>query len=129
MNEPKLVPVTRHEKNLRALKCVVSHRTPVTLHHCHGGSMKDLFRNPGMAQKACPYLQIPLHSNYHTGQFGIDSGMGTTGWVAEWERTFGRQLDHLRDVSGQLGYDVIRSAKLWIQQNNRRLILARPSSH
>lgn len=90
--------------------------------------MKDLFRNPGMAQKACPYLQIPLHLSYHTGQFGIDSGVGVTGWVGEWERTFGRQLDHLTDVSGQLGYDVIRSAKLWIEQHNHRLISARRSN-
>ena len=90
--------------------------------------MKDIFPNPGMAQKACPYLQIPLHANYHIGQFGIDSGMGVTGWVAEWERTFGRQIDHLTEVSGQLGYDVIRSARLWIERNNRRLTLARRSN-
>ncbi len=122
---PKLIPVSRHEKNLRQLKCIVSHRTPVTLHHCHGGSMKEVFINPGMGQRACPYLQIPLHANYHIGEFGIDTGMGTTGWVAEWERTFGRQIDHLTEVSGLLGYDVIQSAKLWIEQNNRRLILGR----
>ncbi len=125
---PKLIAVSRHEKNLRQLKCVVSHRTPVTLHHCHGGSMKERFPNPGMAQKACPYLQIPLHANYHIGEFGIDSGMGVTGWVDEWERTFGQQIDHLTEVSGLLGYDVIRSAKLWIEQNNRRLTLARRSN-
>jgi len=87
--------------------------------------MKEVFINPGMGQRACPYLQIPLHANYHIGEFGIDTGMGTTGWVAEWERTFGSQLDHLTEVSGLLGYDVIRSAKLWIEQNNRRLILGR----
>lgn len=90
--------------------------------------MKDAFPNPGMGQRACPYLQIPLHAKYHTGLFGIDNGQGIAGWVDEWELAFGRQLDHLSDVSGQLGYDVIEAAKLWIQQNNRRLTLDQNSS-
>ena len=117
MNE--LVPISRHEKNLRQLRCVVSERSPVTLHHCHGGSMLVLFENPGMGERACAYLQIPLHMDYHTGTFGIDAGTGTFKGVREWEAAFGTQTEHLTEVSGLLGYDVIASAKLWIQQNNR----------
>lgn len=118
MNEP--VSIFRHEKNLRQLRCVVSSRTPVTLHHVHGGSMTELFENPGWGQRACPYLQIPLHMDYHTGTFGIDAGTGTFKGVREWECAFGTQAEHLIDVSGQLGYDVMEIAKLWIHQNNRR---------
>jgi len=71
-----MVSITRHEKALRDLRCVVSHKTPVTLHHCHGGSMNyiDDLPNPGMAQKNNPFLQIPLHADFHTGNCGIDSG-------------------------------------------------------
>lgn len=80
--------------------------------------MLELFENPGMAQKACPYLQIPLHVDYHTGTFGVDTGMGIIKGVVEWEREFGSQADMLKEVSGLVGYDVIQSAKLWIHKNN-----------
>lgn len=81
--------------------------------------MCELFENPGMGQRACPYLQIPLHMDYHVGIFGIDAGTGTFKGVREWEAAFGTQTEHLTEVSGLLGYDVIASAKLWIHKNSR----------
>ena len=81
--------------------------------------MVEVFTNPGMAQRACPYLQIPLHADYHVGTFGIDAGTGTFKGVREWECAFGNQSDMLIEVSGLVGYDIIQSAKLWIDQNSK----------
>lgn len=115
--------VSAHEKSLRGLPCCVSRLRPVTLHHCHGGSIKLAGWHVGIAQKQNPYLQIPLHEKYHTGIFGIDGGMG----VLRWERGFGTQVKHLQWVIDQLGYNVFELAKQWEEKhrskslNNRRL--------
>ncbi len=111
-----MLPVSRHEKNLRQMRCVVSMLYPVTLHHCHGGSMLDLgpaFQNPGMAERNNPFFQIPIVLKYHVGPMGID---GSTG-VVEWERTFGSQVDFLEEVNGQLDYDLWEQATLWSNEN------------
>lgn len=81
--------------------------------------MIEFFTNPGVAQRSCPYLQIPLHADYHTGTFGIDAGTGTFKGVREWECAFGKQIDMLNEVSGLVGYNVIQSARIWIQQNSK----------
>jgi hypothetical protein len=96
------VTVTSHERALRQLPCCVSDRTPVTLHHCHGGSILDAGFPVGMALKQNPFLQIPLHAEYHVGNFGIDYGEG----VLTWEQKFGTQVEHLRWVQEKLGYPV-----------------------
>lgn len=101
--------VRTHEKNLRELPCCVSRLRPITLHHCHGGSIKQLGWHVGMGQRQNPYLQIPLHEKYHTGVFGIDGGLG----VIRWEGGFGSQVSHLEWVIGQLGYDVFELAREW----------------
>ena len=94
------VTMTQHIKNLRQLPCAVSRRTPVTLHHCHGGSMKDLGWHVGMGQKQNPFLQIPLHAEFHVGNNGIDYGVG----VLTWEKKYGTQVDMLQWTWEQLGY-------------------------
>lgn len=103
------ITVSQHEKNLRQLRCAVCRSTQVTLHHCHGGSIKDAGWHVGMAQKQNPFLQIPLHQLYHTGDLGIDYGYG----VESWEDAFGKQMDHLEWVNGQLPYDIWELAKAW----------------
>jgi len=116
--EPRKISVSRHEKNLRELRCVVSMQYPVTLHHCHGGSMLDLgpgFPNPGMAEKNNPFLQIPLLLRYHTGSMAIDGSMG----VETWEEIFGKQVDFLIEVNGQLEYDIWEQAILWNNENSK----------
>lgn len=93
--------ITEHERNLRALPCSVSGMKPVTLHHCHGGSMLLAGWPVGMGQRQNPWLQLPLHAEYHVGSRGIDSGTG----VRTWEARYGDQLTHLRELDLALGYD------------------------
>jgi len=103
------ISVTQHQKNLRTLPCIVTEMTPVTLHHCHGGSMKLRGWHVGVAQKQNPWLQIPLHESLHTGSHGIDSGMG----VETWEKRFGSQWGYLEEVRELLGYDIFRMAQMF----------------
>lgn len=112
-----MISVTQHEKNLRLLRCIVSHKIPPTLHHCHGGSMNyiDGLPNPGMAQKNNPFLQIPIHEDFHIGNWGVDSGTG----VERWEELFGPQEELLHEVSELLGYDVFQEALEWDKLNRK----------
>lgn len=61
----------------------------------------------GRSQKGSGWLVIPLAAEYHTGNKGIDSGMG----VETWERCYGSQVEHLKTVSALLGVDVFAKAK------------------
>ncbi len=115
---PRRISVSKHEKNLRLMCCVVTMQHPVTLHHCHGGSMKELgpgIRSPGMGERNNPFFQIPLLLKYHTGPFGIDGSMG----VIRWESVFGSQVGFLKEVNGHLDYDLWEQAKLWSKKNWR----------
>lgn len=112
-----MISVSQHEKNLRELPCAVSRMTPVTLHHCHGGSMKSEGWHVGTGQRQNPYLQIPLHAKYHLGSFGVDAGLG----VETWESHFGAQTDLLDWVRSQLGYDVWTLATEWERENRQQL--------
>ncbi len=112
--EPQRISVSKHEKNLRKLRCIVTEMFPVTLHHCHGGSMIYLGEgNPGMGEKNNPFYQIPLMMEYHVGQRGIDGSMGVDGW----EALYGRQVDLLGEVNEQLDYNLWEQAKLWSKEN------------
>ena len=110
------ISVTAHEKVLRLIPCVVSDMRPVTLHHCHGGSMKDMQWHVGVAQRQNPFLQIPLHEMYHTGNYGIDSGMG----VETWERKFGAQTKHLNSIDALLNYDLWDMVVQWEHENRSK---------
>ena len=105
--------VTEHERNLRAMPCVVSGNWPVTLHHAHGGSMRELgpdYPSPGMGQKNNPFLQIPLHYSYHyIGAEAIDYGIG----VETWEARYGAQVLLLDVVNKRLPYDLWQAAREW----------------
>jgi hypothetical protein len=105
-----IVSVTAHERGLRELPCAVSGRDRVSLHHCHGGSMKLLGWHVGMGQKQNPFLQIPLAPELHyIGPDAIDGGIG----VESWERKYGTQVEHLGWVAEQLGYDIFALARAW----------------
>lgn len=110
---PQRISVTRHEKNLRGLRCCVSASPFVTLHHTHGGSVQDAGWHVGVALKQNPFLQIPLQDIFHIGDRGIDTGFG----VRSWEYIFGTQMEHLRSVNEQLDYDIWEQAELWNKQN------------
>lgn len=62
-----LLEVNLHEMNLRRLRCMVTNNPAVTLHHCHGGSIKEVGLHVGTGQRQNPFLQIPLHAKYHIG--------------------------------------------------------------
>ena len=112
------IPVSVHEKRLRQMRCVISAHTEVTLHHTHGGSMLILdldLPNPGMAQRNNPFLQIPIHAQYHTGEYGVDTGMGKFKSVEQWEEAFGSQVSFLHEVNAQLPYDLWQQARRWAE--------------
>lgn len=112
MTQHKTTSVTKHEKYLRELRCCVSKSIWITLHHCHGGSVKDHGWHVGMGQKQNPFLQIPLSWMFHTGDHGIDR-IG----VKTWEQQFGSQMEKLRWVNDQLPYDLFEQAKMWESKN------------
>lgn len=121
-DDPRRVPVSRHESNLRRLRCVVSGATyGITLHHAHGGSMLMLdapFHNPGMGERSNPFFQIPIHEQYHVGEYGIDAGLG----VDEWEMLFGTQLSFLHTVDAQLSYNIWQQAEMWLQKHRKETV-------
>lgn len=60
----------------------------------------------GLGAKTSDWLVIPLAARYHTGDYGIDGGLG----VLEWESRFGSQVGHLDDVCRELGINVWKRA-------------------
>ena len=106
--------VSEHHKNVRALRCVITNNPAVTLHHCHGGSLTELGYASGMAQRGAgsEALVIPLKAEFHVGDEGIDYGVG----VETWERWYGTQIEHLKDIGEQLGYDLFSLAKDWAEK-------------
>lgn len=91
------------------MPCVVTCRSPVTLHHCHGGSLTEEYPHlaRGKSQKTSDWLVIPIHADLHYGNHGIDSGVG----VLTWEMKWGRQTDYLRRVIEETGVDVFMRAE------------------
>ena len=104
-----MISKSAHHRAVRQMPCVVTRRLPVTLHHCHGGSMteEDPHLMRGKAQKVSDYLVIPVVADLHYGNMGIDGFGGVKGWEELW----GRQTDFLRKVSEHVGYDVVKLAE------------------
>jgi hypothetical protein len=104
----------KHWEKVRALGCCVSNTDQgVTIHHCHGGSVVDFFGKecmPGEGQRQNHFLVIPLAEKYHTGDYGIDTGMGMFKGVKDWERVMGKQVDWLNWVNKHLEYDIFELA-------------------
>lgn len=109
------VAIRKHDQNVRELRCVITRSPFVTMHHCHGGSMKDAGWHVGMGQKQNPFLQIPLREDYHVGDMGIDR-IG----VLTWENLYGTQMEHLMWVNDQLPYDIWRLASRWEEEHRGR---------
>lgn len=98
--------IQRHWDQVGQLRCVVSARPAPTLHHCHSGSISKLGITRGISQKPSDWLVIPLDAEFHTGKYGIDTGMG----VEVWEKRFGSQEGHLDEVCRLLGFNVWQKA-------------------
>lgn len=96
--------IEKHFGRLVELGCVVC-MAPAIVHHCHGGSMRDVGVHKGWGQKVSDWLTIPLCPRHHNG----DEGVHTVG-VLTWEERYGCQVDFLREVSLALGYDVFERA-------------------
>ena len=102
--------VKDHHARVRELGCILTGRKPATLHHVHGGSIKDLGYHVGMGQRQSDALVIPLIAEYHSvGPCGIDSGMG----VETWEQTFGTQAEFIDEVGEALGYNLWDLEAAW----------------
>lgn len=114
----KAVPkeIKDHWTRIAGLGCFVTFDPEPTIHHCHGGSVRDRWGDkamPGTGQRANHWLTIPLAARLHTGINGIDTdGQG----VRDWETRFGRQtdmLDRLRSIcKARWGYDIYEKAGL-----------------
>ena len=99
--------IQAHEAKLRKLACMASgYQHDITLHHTHGGSMKQIGVHVGMGQKSNDWLQIPLTRYKHIGNYGIDGGLG----VLRWEKENGSQVDMLIRVCELTGTNVFEKA-------------------
>lgn len=110
--------IKQHWNRVADLGCIVS-GGPATIHHCKGGSMLLIpgLVHPGGAQKQNDWLVIPLAGRLHTGDLGIDNGMGPFKSKDMWEAHFGAQVDFLDEVCRRLGYNV------WVKAGVQREIL------
>jgi len=99
--------IAAHITAVANLPCVVTGHFPATVHHCHSGSLADAGINRGAGQRPSDWFTIPIIADLHTGNGGIDGSKGVRSWEAE----HGTQMDHLKTVSGWLGYDVFERAK------------------
>lgn len=97
--------IDKHHELVRSLPCVVTGRSDVTLHHCHSGSLGDNGIKRGGSQRPSDWLVIPLVLELHVGN-GIDGSIG----VRTWEQQNGTQMDHLKSVFQQLGYNGFKVA-------------------
>ena len=110
MNFPKTV--SEHWDNVAKLGCLITGNPWPTIHHVHGGSMKDYGYHSGMALRGISdALVIPLKADHHTGEYGIDGSMG----VRTWEKYFGDQWNFIQEVSDCVGYDLIALHELWLE--------------
>lgn len=109
--------IKEHHNNVRALGCVVTAYPWPTIHHCHGGSMKERGYHSGGAQRGVSEaLVIPLKADLHVGDEGVDYGVG----VLTWEKWYGTQIEHLEEVSEELGYDLFQLHELWQREPPKR---------
>lgn len=94
--------IRAYHNMLAEMACVVTGKRPVTLHHCHGGSLADAGITRGMSQRPSDWLVIPIIMDLHVGPHGIDGGKG----VRSWESEHGTQMDHLLALQEKLDIDL-----------------------
>lgn len=99
LNERKAI--ARHQALVRSMPCVVTGSSNVTLHHCHSGSLREAGITRGVGQRPSDWLVIPITLDLHIGNGGIDGSKG----VISWEKEHGTQMDHLKKVFQQVGYN------------------------
>ena len=85
---------------------IVGLRQDLTIHHCHGGSLKDIGVHRCLGKKPSDYLTICLPARFHVGEKGIDSGYG----VIRWEKDYTTQVNLLIWTSKKLEVNLFRKA-------------------
>lgn len=95
----------RHWQAVAELGCVVTGTKPCTIHHAHGGSMKDRGVHRSMGRKTSDWLVMGLAFDLHVGNEGIDV-IGVT----RWEKKYGNQADYLDLIAEKLGVNVWEKA-------------------
>jgi len=88
------------------MPCIVTGMRPVTLHHCHSGSLADAGINRGKSQRPSDWLVIPIILDLHVGPQGIDGSKGVRSWEAE----HGTQMSHLLALQEKVGIDLFTLA-------------------
>jgi hypothetical protein len=108
---------TEHERNVRALPCIVSGGKS-TFHHAQGPSINARLRELGLPTKGYgergngPALVLPLAAHLHFfGPEGIDVGGMSRG---EWETKYGSQAEMIDRVGTLLGYNLWDLHRLWL---------------
>lgn len=87
------------------LGCAVTGDTEdVTIHHVHGGSMKERGVHRAEGRKGSNWLVIGLRRGLHIGPGGIDGFPRPP--VHEWERKHGRQADMIDRLVARTGINV-----------------------
>lgn len=112
--------VAQHHANVRRLRCVVTDRPNVSLHHAQGGSVGRRLAEMGLDgqkslnQKVSEALVLPLAAELHYfGPDAIDGQIGRTSW----EDKYGAQADHLDDVGRLLRYSLWELHRLWMPES------------
>lgn len=108
--------IQRHWDRVADLGCIVTGNRLVTLHHAHGGSMKERGIHRSTGRKTSDWLVIPLTWNLHVGFQGIDV-IG----VLEWEAKYGKQADMLDAICQRLGVDVWARAAAELKPTPRKV--------
>lgn len=97
--------IRAHWDRLVAMGCIVT-GGPATIHHAHGGSIKDRGFHRSIGRKSSNWLTLPLSFELHVGDEGIDR-IG----VLRWELKYGKQADMLDLICQRLGVDVWAKAR------------------
>lgn len=102
--------VRRHWDRLSQHGCIVTGSTQdVTIHHCHGGSMRERGFTRTFGRKTSDWLVIPLCARLHVGPYGIDGFPRPS--VEEWEARYGKQADYLDRIVELFNVDVWKLAR------------------
>lgn len=120
--------IKEHHELVRGLRCVVTDRPRVSLHHVQGSSVGrrlaemgyDPLKSLNQRGSGSEALVIPLAPELHfAGADAIDGQMGRT----TWETRFGKQSDFVDEVSAQVGYDLWKLFVLWSSVKHVKIVV------
>lgn len=101
--------IKQHWNRISELGCIITGSPFPTIHHIHGGSVKDIGIHKGLALKTSGWLVLPIRWDYHLGAAGIDSGVMS---VREWEARNGTQVEMLDKLCIMLNMNCWKKANI-----------------